>query len=239
MPNYIQNILSFEGDDEQIKRLLETIKGDSTVFDFNQVIPMPKELNIESSSKQSISFAVYVYQNFGKIDQTLENMHKYHCNKHEKLLLDDYIKLLINQQSVDLSLGKQAYENLQKYGYKDWYYWCIHNHGTKWNAVESCVEGNVLQFQTAWSPPIPVIEKLAELFPNLTIHHIWADEDMGVNCGETFYYANDGKVDTYIESFSQQAYAIYVECWGETDCIYKNKNGNYIRRSCSECKLCG
>lgn len=58
MPNYIQNILRFEGDDKEIKRLFEAIKGDNTVFDFNRVIPMPQELNIESSSKQSISFAV-------------------------------------------------------------------------------------------------------------------------------------------------------------------------------------
>jgi len=50
------------------------------------------------------------------------------------------------------------------------YNWCVQNWGTKWNACDAEVVRNypcsvLIGFQTAWSPPIPVIQKLSELFP--------------------------------------------------------------------------
>ena len=62
--------------------------------------------------------------------------------------------------------------------------WCMEHWGTKWNATDSQVctdhsdpEHKYLQitdqeaqfwFQTAWSPPVPVIVALGKLFPDLT-----------------------------------------------------------------------
>ena len=40
---------------------------------------------------------------------------------------------------------------------------------------------------TAWNAPKPVLEKLSQMFPSLTLHHVWADEDIGHNCGERTY----------------------------------------------------
>lgn len=57
------------------------------------------------------------------------------------------------------------------------YEWCIENWGTKWNACRVALgergewDGEVTQavhFETAWSPPEPVVRKAAELFPDLT-----------------------------------------------------------------------
>jgi hypothetical protein len=51
------------------------------------------------------------------------------------------------------------------------YEWCIENWGTKWNfcraTVVSRIEEVVFGFETAWSPPIPVIEKMSAMFPKL------------------------------------------------------------------------
>ena len=44
-----------------------------------------------------------------------------------------------------------------------------------------------ISFQTAWSAPHPVIEKMAEMFPDVQIMHRWADEDIGRNVGEREY----------------------------------------------------
>jgi hypothetical protein len=62
-------------------------------------------------------------------------------------------------------------------GEADWYSWGIKNWGTKWNATDSYVSdsGDVC-FNTAWSPPIPVIRKLAELFPDLIFELEWTIE---------------------------------------------------------------
>lgn len=84
---------------------------------------------------------------------------------------------LINNMLNDMSLEEQK-KYTYKHGYaKDGYNqggyeWCINNWDTKWNAlrVDLLPRKTALsyQFDTAWSPPIKVIAKAAELFPQLT-----------------------------------------------------------------------
>ena len=49
------------------------------------------------------------------------------------------------------------------------YEWCNDNWGTKWNACDVILKDNKYYFNTAWSPPEPVIKKLSEKFPDLTL----------------------------------------------------------------------
>ena len=44
-----------------------------------------------------------------------------------------------------------------------------------------------MSFLTAWNAPEPVIAKLSEMFPTVSIHYVWADEDIGYNCGKRTY----------------------------------------------------
>lgn len=61
---------------------------------------------------------------------------------------------------------KQVDILLEKYGYADWYSFCINEWGTKWDFGDSAgindVQENeiVLYFDSAWSPPIAMMEKL-------------------------------------------------------------------------------
>lgn len=48
----------------------------------------------------------------------------------------------------------------------DWYHWRIDHWNTKWNAAEVTRNGNTFYFDTAWSPPVPVVYKLMELYPD-------------------------------------------------------------------------
>ena len=90
------------------------------------------------------------------------------------------------------NLGRGAFMNKQKYGVTSWYDWRIKNWGAKWNAYgyEGGVQfdGKSLRFLSAWSPPEPIIAKLAEMYPDLDFTHQWADEDIGYNCGEDEYH---------------------------------------------------
>ncbi len=71
-----------------------------------------------------------------------------------------------------------------------WYNWNCENWGTKWNAYDcKQIDGGV-QFDTAWSAPRPVIEKLSQMFPDVKIEHLWADEDIGYNFGHEVYKKN-------------------------------------------------
>lgn len=72
------------------------------------------------------------------------------------------------------------------------YEWCCSNWGTKWNAMDALVDidkhgGAVtIEMDTAWSPPIPVIAKMAEMFPKLNISMLYEEAGMGFAGGVWF-----------------------------------------------------
>lgn len=51
------------------------------------------------------------------------------------------------------------------------YEWCVNNWGTKWDAAYATVMSNrkklVYSFDTAWSPPTPVVLAMSKQFPSL------------------------------------------------------------------------
>ena len=54
-----------------------------------------------------------------------------------------------------------------------WYMWCVNNWGTKWDAGDVDIEYEdseimQLEFDTAWSPPEGIMEKLREKYPELS-----------------------------------------------------------------------
>ena len=53
MPNYVKNILSFDGDQDQVSRLFSTIQGENGPVDFDKLIPMPSELEIDVYKRQN------------------------------------------------------------------------------------------------------------------------------------------------------------------------------------------
>ena len=82
--------------------------------------------------------------------------------------------------------------NLAKYGYKNWYDWCVNNWGTKWNAggdndamqvdfdEDQGDQGIALfQFDTAWAPPLGVLEKLMDTHPELSIECRYHEPGVG------------------------------------------------------------
>lgn len=244
MPNWVKNILEIKGSPDEIKELVKRLASDEkegSCFDFNKVIPMPDSLKIESGSKSIKSLAVYRYKELGEGTKNLEKFKSYD-DEAKDMTLDEFAEMLISKGQVDMELGKTVHENIKKYGFADWYEWSLTNWGTKWNACDAaCFEDKdgevVYDFNTAWSAPTPIIDELAEKYPNLTIHHMWADEDMGNNTGEVTHHGDSEKWNAHMDG-SSEAYRIYEECWGETDCIDIDENGNYYAKSCDSCGKC-
>ena len=62
----------------------------------------------------------------------------------------------------------QKAANVEKYGYPNWYDFCVNEWGTKWdvgadgNPAQDIPGGLMLGFDSAWSPPIGAYEKLTE-----------------------------------------------------------------------------
>lgn len=105
------------------------------------------------------------------------------------------------------------------YGKNNWYDWNCENWGTKWNAYDIHAENNYVEFSTAWSAPLPVIAKLALMFPDIHIEHLWADEDRYSNTGLMFYN-EPGELlvqGGYFNDNSPEAVAAYKELHGDFD----------------------
>lgn len=67
-------------------------------------------------------------------------------------------------------LEEQTEANRQKYGYGNWYDYCVNEWGTKWDvgadgqpAIEQDANSLTLNFDSAWSPPIEAYTKLESL----------------------------------------------------------------------------
>jgi hypothetical protein len=77
-----------------------------------------------------------------------------------------------------------------KGGYGYWYDWRTENWGTQWDAYYDFLvsekpkpmineTGDRIRFQTAWSPPLPVILELSRKYPSMIFIHTWYSEDLG------------------------------------------------------------
>jgi len=197
MPNHCSNHLEVSGSVKEMKKFYDHLSvipeqdqddynTKIKVFDFNDFIPMPKSLDITSGSR--VNNAIEVLNGEANMGPG-----------------GDYPDIT----PEDIELGKIYLSNMKKYGHGDWYNWSNANWGTKWNAydVYACsVEDDHfgVGFSTAWSPPMPVLAKICELFPNLTIQMEYQEEGMGFagvagsNPGEE-PYDNEGEI-VYLSS---------------------------------------
>jgi hypothetical protein len=77
------------------------------------------------------------------------------------------------------NLGTEEREMCEREGRPNWYDWNIANWGTKWDVRAELTEisDNEIEysFDSAWAPPVAVIAKLAEHFPDLEITHTYAE----------------------------------------------------------------
>lgn len=78
-------------------------------------------------------------------------------------------------------LGK---EEEKYYGKENWYHWSIDNWETKWNSYSYKRESeDCFSFETAWSHPKKIISGLSKKYPEIEFTVLYANEDIGYNCG--------------------------------------------------------
>lgn len=103
---------------------------------------------------------------------------------------------------------KQDKELIAKYGADNWYDWSVKNWGTKWNTGSvRKVSPQVVEFDTAWATPEPIIEALSKKY-HTTVNVCYADEDLGNNCGEYEYKDGEKMLDEVGD------YNFACEVWG-------------------------
>ena len=67
-------------------------------------------------------------------------------------------------------------------------------------------------FQTPWSAPLPVIQRLSKEFPRVSLHLYWASEDI-TNCGEAVFLRGTEDFSFYPSEDTLPAHDFYNECW--------------------------
>ena len=124
-------------------------------------------------------------------------------------LLDEFIPVpQALRDTVSGSMGEdkraeheaQQAANLEKYGYNDWYSFCVNEWGTKWdvgadgNPAQDFPGGLMLGFDSAWAPPITAYEKLTE--QGFRIRAMYYEPGMGFagvwDNGDDDYYEYGG-----------------------------------------------
>ena len=79
--------------------------------------------------------------------------------------------------------GDLGPEESQRYGKNNWYDWCITHWGTKWDAdatlTNEIPDFLVYEFESAWSPPVAWLTKVARDFPRLRFTLIYDEPGMG------------------------------------------------------------
>lgn len=260
MPNWITNHLDIRADDAKIREILEAIKHDEGQlgsFDFNKLIPMPKDLDLTEGSITNQSIEAFLSQlvsyarEQSQLSYSEQSMIAQYsraastvfsrpfCDKPNLDLSKQQIaeRAQKNEMSVDdfLALGKKYLDNQIQYGATTWYSWSTANWGTKWNlGAEDCelVNRNTLAFNTAWASPHPIIEALSQKFPEVEFGLEWADEDLGNNVG-TATFKNGKMIDEYVpEPYSKEAYelAFEIECAEPEDfsMTFDVSSGTYV-----------
>ena len=252
MPNHVINILSFEGDKTKIRQMLEDIKDDEYGLhsvDFNKIIPMPPSLDLEASSRTQAGLAAY--KDFIDVYTLGGTINTEHLSDIPVASEQRFLKVRTDINHEDFALGKQAWNNLRQYGAATWYDWCYANWGTKWNAYgydgyePASMPDDCIWFQTAWAEPKPVIEALARRYPDITIEHEWANEDLGEGCGRRIY-ENGDEIEEYYPKGEVESVEYAASVWNYDFCdlgMAKNKTGTrYIHTDYDEyecIEICG
>ena len=129
-----------------------------------------------------------------------------------------------DEDPKQIELEAQEKRNLEKYGCKNWYDWCVSNWGTKWDvggdgAEAQDIEGGLmLTFDSAWSPPIDAFATLIEQFdfeiramyyePGMAFAGIWDN-------GDDQYYEYGGLNSTQI---AEELPEVLDEAFGISEC---------------------
>lgn len=89
----------------------------------------------------------------------------------ELRITSTYISLdEVNENPEYEELRHKYIANLEKYGYKDWYDWCIDNWGTKWapeiSDIDNFDNGHMsVRGMSAWGPPDRLVQHITSLYP--------------------------------------------------------------------------
>lgn len=211
MPNYVKNVVTCANMDE-LKKLLLNENGevdfnivipkpkDLDITSGSNSYDMPSKYFFTEEAKRKLEKQrriignvfemlyddtmtqdefVQKILNDKKLVKTIKAFKGWHTRKSKN------IQYVMKKKELTEALENyiKGFFNIKRYKARDWYDWSCANWGTKWNACDTVVDFNVIEFETAWSTPVPVFVELSKRLKDISIIVHYADEDIGSNCG--------------------------------------------------------
>ncbi len=189
MPNWCFNHLTIEDTDkgEKPKEILDRItnkdENGERYIDFNTIIPMPEELNIESGSDtlKALRWFMFSHRNIitreekEKVFDCIGSWEREKIREDTEETITNLIESVKKEEWEKFKdYAQTIFNNIMKYECPTWYEWCIKNWGTKWNSSNTMINDDeddiVVDFDTAWAPPTPVLVALSKKYPNNVFH---------------------------------------------------------------------
>ncbi len=171
MPNWITNKITAPA------HVIAAVTNENSSIDFNRIAPF--------QGPRGADWNGY----FGNAETAAQKALDLGFNSHPLVARLERV----NRDQVDikqLTDGEFAQfvgmmENYRACGFLHSMDWQREKWGTKWNACNVSIseEGTEATFETAWSCPETALIELSKRFPDDEISVIYADEDIGSNCG--------------------------------------------------------
>lgn len=254
MPNWVHNRLVAMGTEAQIhdfiKRTTARTDGKRT-FDFNKIIPSPEVYTYDMSGYENTvvetcanglmldiknhtdapgyNDLVYYATDYLRcsINELTVPKRTYTKRCNELFELTDPVTHKQLFQSADdiRKVGIQLLNAYRKYGTHDWYGWCCHYWGTKWNVANGSMELAYnssdstaktmtvsIEFDTAWYAPMQIYNRLFKDFPELKFDVLYANEEIGIGVGSITKHGEKAMYVTY-EDDSNDAMTNAISLW--------------------------
>lgn len=235
MPNWCVNQVDVSGDETEVARLIEFVKGGGDAFDFAKIVPPPDSPFYSISDKQNDfqcgCHPVYVeLPHLPEVVAYTDSDGNDVMRKQGEWQVDGLPvqKVMENNGTIQmytaLSFGGSpvcpVHGKAENSSHPDWWYnWNVANWGTKWNCSEVWHDRTTEEiteagrtsynFDTAWSPAERVVAALAEQFPTLAITHRYCEGGMGY-AGEVEYAngeeASRKEYDSDLDKFPDEAW---------------------------------
>ena len=187
------NRLWFIGDNKTVKKIKKSIKGTDETdktrqihIDFNKIIPMPAELDIESDNAVALATIFSLHTQETGIPKL--NKHPLELNKEEFNLYLSYIK------------------NVYNYKHMNWLSWRSLKWNSAWNAYDTKEKDNYIQFKTQHSPSLNITLALSRQFKTIEFIHGWVDRETG-SPGKFIFKDGSASPANFENSYESSAFA--------------------------------
>jgi hypothetical protein len=204
MPNWCFNTLTIHGPAEEIKRFKDgLLRVDDRVCLLQSYLPCPQKLLEMRASFTDIGYETFFNPDPDGYSRVLElpEIKKHGIETREQLM-----ELVRREYPDSYENGLMINNNLFEFGYRNWYWWCIANWGTKWDvSYTKFNEENpaelIYEFDSAWNPPDIGIHQIAALFPELDFYLEYCEPMMEFQGSD--HWVNGELVERHFESLPE------------------------------------